>query len=115
MAEASHIVAAVVVRHIAYVAEVGAEVERKRIHTDSEEGRTSDFVVAEMDSQGRLQVVVEHTHEEPVVEDEVEENMSNLAQGVPVEPERGNCILLITVSTASVEAAAELEEAVYRN
>lgn len=59
---------------------------------------------------------MEHIHEERVVEDEVEENMSNLALTVvPAAPERGNCIPLITVSTASVEAAVEREEAVYRN
>ena len=58
---------------------------------------------------------MEHIHEEPVVEDEVEENMSNLALTVPVAPERGNYIPLITALTASVEAAAEREEAVYRN
>jgi len=54
MVEASRIVAVmvVVVRHTAYAVEGEGEVETKRIHTDSEE-RTVDFVIVEMDSQGR--------------------------------------------------------------
>lgn len=58
---------------------------------------------------------MEHIHEEGVVEYEAEENMSNLALTVLVAAERDNCILLITGSTASVEAAAEREEVVYHN
>ena len=58
---------------------------------------------------------MEHIHEEHAVEDEAEENMSNLELTVLAAAERDNCILLITASKASVEAAVEREEAVYHN
>ena|ERR1700726_2135025 len=109
-------VAVVVVRHTAYAVEVVVEEEEtKHIHTDSEEARKVDFVVVEMHSQGHWQVVVEHTHEEPVVEGEAEENMSNLVPRVLVGWGRGNYIPPITALMACVAVEAELEEAVYRN